>query len=214
VAADLRSAAEVELIAPLITLQVGDWHADLPPEGAGLLVLEGLLIRRVGFNGRYGAEVLGEGDLLRPWQGRESVSSLTPATHWRVLEPTKVAVLDARVTLRLARYPQLLVALIDRTLGRARALATLMAITQQSGVETRLAMLLWLLADRWGRVRPDGTLLELSLTHETLSELVAARRPTVSTAMAELARQNLVTRTPDGFLLGGDPPRELLEFDL
>ena len=38
--------------------------------GLGLLVLGGLLIRHVGIEGRFGAELLGEGDLLRPWQTR------------------------------------------------------------------------------------------------------------------------------------------------
>ena len=36
--------------------------------GYGLLIVEGLLLRRVGVGGRYAAELLGPGDLLRPWQ--------------------------------------------------------------------------------------------------------------------------------------------------
>jgi CRP-like cAMP-binding protein len=210
----VRAAAEAELIAPLVTLAPGSWHADVAAEGLGLLVLDGLLLRRVGIDGRFGAELLGEGDLLRPWQQLGPSSSLALATDWRVLAPVRLAALDARVSLRLARYPQLTVTLIDRALRRARALSATMAIVHQSHLETRLLMLLWLLADRWGRVRPDGTLLALSLTHEVLAELIAARRPTVSTALAALAREGLVTRTPEGFLLGGEPPRELLEIEV
>jgi CRP/FNR family cyclic AMP-dependent transcriptional regulator len=176
-------------------------------------VLDGLLIRRVGLGDRYGAELLGQGDLLRPWQGLE-FGSLAPATDWRVLAPTRLAVLDDRATSRLARYPQLSVALIDKALSRARRLAATMAILHQARVELRLEMLLWLLADRWGRVRPDDTLVPLALTHEVLGELIAARRPTVSSALTELSRRGRVTRNPVGFLLHGSPPGELLDIEL
>jgi hypothetical protein len=44
-----------------------------------------------------------------------------------------------------------------------------------------------------------------------LSDLVAARRPTVTSALSELARQGLVTPVKDGWLLSGEPPGELLE---
>ena len=43
-----------------------------------------------------------------------------------------------------------------------------------------------------------------------LSDLVAARRPTVTTALAELYRQELVRGLPRGWLLLGEPPGELL----
>lgn len=48
-------------------------------------------------------------------------------------------------------------------------------------------MLLWHLADRWGRVRSDGVIVALDLTHSVLAELVAARRPTVTRSLSELA---------------------------
>ncbi len=56
-------------------------------------------------------------------------------------------------------------------------------------------MLLWHLADRWGRVRSEGVVLPLRLTHSVLADLVAARRPTVTTSLSELARQELVEPT-------------------
>ena len=62
-----------------------------------------------------------------------------------------------------------------------------MAIVHQARVDVRLHMLLWHLAARWGRVRSDGTVLRLRLTHAVLADLVAARRPTVTTALSDLA---------------------------
>jgi hypothetical protein len=44
-------------------------------DGIGLIVLRGRLIRRLGIDGRFGAELLGQGDVLRPWQGEDSVST-------------------------------------------------------------------------------------------------------------------------------------------
>ena len=44
-----------------------------------------------------------------------------------------------------------------------------------------------------------------------LADLVAARRPTVTSALTELARLELVTPLDRGWLLAGDPPGELLE---
>ncbi len=69
-----RQQAIDECIARRVRIAAGRWSAqrpDVTADGIGLLVLEGLLIRRVGVDGRFGAELLGEGDLLRPWQGAD-----------------------------------------------------------------------------------------------------------------------------------------------
>ncbi len=87
------------------------------PGGIGLLVLEGLLIRRVGVDDRFGAELLGEGDLLRPWQGEDGAGTINPTTGWRVLEATRLAVLDEHAARVMAAYPQLTGALVARAVG-------------------------------------------------------------------------------------------------
>ena len=71
---ELRDRAIAECVASVITLPTGRWRnapAVTGGGGIGLLVLDGLLVRRVGIEGRFGAELLGEGDLLRPWEGEE-----------------------------------------------------------------------------------------------------------------------------------------------
>jgi CRP-like cAMP-binding protein len=84
-----------------------------------------------------------------------------------------------------------------------------MAIVNQARVDVRLHMLLWHLASRWGKVGNEGVTLPLRLTHAVLSELVAARRPTVTSALTQLAKRELVQPTGTGWLLRGDPPGEL-----
>ena len=161
--------------------------------GYGLLVLDGVLVRRVGYGGRFGAELLAAGDLLRPWEF-DSDETLGFETTWRVLARTRLAVLDAPWTERMARYTQVGPALAGRALVRSRRLAAMMAIAQQPRLDERLWMLFWELADRHGRVHPDGVYLDLPLTHEVLSHLVAARRPSVSGALTKLAAQGRVRR--------------------
>ena len=73
----LRDRAIDECVAPVRSIARGGWRPEpagaglVGPGGIGLLVLEGLLIRRVGVDDRFGAELLGEGDLLRPWQSEQ-----------------------------------------------------------------------------------------------------------------------------------------------
>jgi CRP/FNR family transcriptional regulator, cyclic AMP receptor protein len=208
-----RTRAIDECIALTIRIPRGPWDGDVPAEagGIGLLVLNGLLLRRVGVNGRFGGELLGNGDLLRPWQGEELQPAIPRTTAWRVLEPSRLAVLDWAAARRIARYPELTGRLVERALERSRNLVVGIAIIHHPRVEVRLQMLFWHLADRWGHVRPDGMALPIQVPHTLLAELLAAQRPTVTTAMSELARRGLVVPMHRGWLLRGQPPAELLE---
>jgi CRP/FNR family transcriptional regulator, cyclic AMP receptor protein len=209
-----RSKAIETCVARTVAVSTGRWNAqrvDAIGAGIGLLVLDGLLLRRVGVDGRFGAELLGQGDLLRPWQGESLSAALVRTTGWRVLEPVRLAVLDEAAARRLAAYPELTGRLVGRALERSRHLAINMAIIHQARVHVRLHMMFWHLAERWGRVRSEGIFLPLALTHAVLADLVAARRPTVTTGLAELYRQELVRDLPRGWLLLGEPPGELLE---
>jgi CRP/FNR family cyclic AMP-dependent transcriptional regulator len=208
-----RAQAIDECIARVVRLPSGVWDEALPDvlsEGIGLLVLDGLLLRRVEIEGRFGAELLGQGDLLRPWQDLGTPPPLHRTTGWWVIEPARVALLDERAAESFAHHPQLTGCLVGRALERSRNLAVNMAIVQQTRTVVRLHMLFWHLADRWGRVRSDGVALPLRLTHAVLADLVAARRPTVTTAVAELARTGRVRLVGHDWLLTGDPPGELL----
>jgi CRP/FNR family transcriptional regulator, cyclic AMP receptor protein len=83
-----------------------------------------------------------------------------------------------------------------------------MAIAQQPRLDQRIWLLFWELADRHGRVHRDGVHLDLRLTHEVISHLVAARRPSVSTALSKLAGRGILRREGGGWVLTGPPPPE------
>jgi CRP/FNR family cyclic AMP-dependent transcriptional regulator len=209
-----RAEAVGRCIAATMRVPRGRWP--IPPSvalpgGVGLLVLDGLLLRRVGVDGRFGAEILGEGDLLRPRLDAVPQTSLSVTRGWRVLTPLRLAVIDVEAARRCAEYPELMGSFVDRALDRTRNLQILMAIVHHARVNVRVHTLLWHLADRWGRVRSEGVLLPLSITHSVLADMVAARRPTVTTALSELARMDLVRPVEGGWLLLGDRPGELEE---
>jgi CRP/FNR family transcriptional regulator, cyclic AMP receptor protein len=209
-----RAQAIGDCVAREATIPVGRWKStptSLTHGGIGLLVLAGLLVRRVGIGGRFGAELLGEGDLLRPWAEEDEEQMLPLSTGWRVLEATRVAILDDKFMRRLADYPELGGALVDRAVARSRNLAVNMAIVHQARVDVRLHMLLWHMAGRWGRVGSEGVTVPLRLTHAVLAELVAARRPTVTSALSQLSRAGLLSSTDSGWLLSGDPPGDFGE---
>jgi CRP/FNR family transcriptional regulator, cyclic AMP receptor protein len=208
---DRRDRAIATCVAREVRIPVGPWDREqsVLEDGIGLLVLQGLLIHRVGINARFGAELLGEGDVLRPWRDEAEASTLPLTIDWQVLEPARVAVLDERFTRELAHYPQLAGRLFARAVQRARQMTVNMAIVHQARVDVRLHMLLWHLAGRWGKVRTDGIVVPLRLTHTVLSDLVAARRPTVTSALSDLARRGEVQVVDEGWLLAGDPPCEL-----
>ena len=206
-----RQEAIDTCIAREVSIPVGRWHGAPLAElggGMGMLVLDGLLIRRVGLGGRYGAELLGAGDLLQPWQRDDESPTLPLTTAWRVLDGCRLAILDRRFIDWLGAYPEVAGALVSRAIGRSRSLAVNIAIVHQARVDARVRMLLWYLAGRWGRVGPEGVTLPLRLTHAVLAELTAARRPTVTSALSQLAREDLVVSTGAGWLLKGDPPGE------
>jgi CRP-like cAMP-binding protein len=209
--AELAAAREPARAAVMV-LRTGEWRPRVWPaslrEGFGLLVLDGLLLRRVRVCDRAGVELLAAGDQLRPWQW-EAGASVPREPGWRVLEPCRLALLDRDFAQRISAHPAVATALTARAMRRSRNLAVNLAIVQQPKVETRLRMLLWHLADRFGTVGPQGVSLPLRLQQTILAALVAAQRPTVSAALGALERGGELTRTPEGWLLHGAPPGEL-----
>jgi hypothetical protein len=194
-------------LANVLTVGPGPWHAPAGAgDGFGLLVLEGLLVREVGVEGRHAAEVLGPSDLLRPWD-HDGADALLPVTAvWRVLCPARLAVLDARWAMRMAAWPSVGCELAGRGVMRSRRLVVTLAITQQPRLDVRLWMLLWDLAERYGTVHADGVHLDAPLTHESLAHLAAARRPSVSSALSRLTERGVVERRRTEWILRGEPP--------
>lgn len=203
------------VVARVLELPAGRWEIPAPddPSGLlGLLVLDGLLVRSVTVGEVSCSELLGAGDVLRPWtyQRDLGVASIPAEARWRVVQPSRAALLDRRFALGTARWPEIQAALLDRAVTRARRLAFSVSVCSLVRLDVRLLVALWHLADRWGRMTPDGVRVPLRLSHELLAEVVGARRPSVTVALGRLREEGSVVRRPDGtWLLAGRPPEEL-----
>jgi DNA-binding transcriptional ArsR family regulator len=160
----------------------------------GLLLVDGLLLRRVTVGKRPACELFGPGDLIRPWDTDDEYDPLPVSVDWQVLKTIRIALLDTAFVLRIARWPTITSRIVSRVAHRARHLALTQAVTHLPRANARLLILFWLLAERWGRVGPDGVHVPLPLTHEVLAMLVGAQRPTVTLALQRLARAELLIR--------------------
>jgi hypothetical protein len=214
---EVRSVARRHAVARVETIEPGLWDPEAAYGGApptvGLLMVDGLITRDIGFAGRTTTELLGAGDLLRPWDQDATFEPLPVQICWHVLQRSRVAVLDRHFAAVIGRWPGLVDAIVGRAVKRSRSLAFQLAISQVTRVDGRLLVLFWQLADRWGRVTPHGVLVPLDLTHETLGKLVGARRPSVTTALGQLGAHRLLERSHDGWLLHGDAEAILAELD-
>lgn len=189
---------------------VGPWEPPTAPASAGdlgLLLVEGLVVRGLTLAGREGSELLGPGDLLRPWEDEPASVPVEIESSWRVLQPAVFAVLDERFARAIARWPSISAQLLSRTIRRCRSLTFQATVAHVRHAETRVLLMLWQLADRWGRVTPDGVAMPVPLTQELLAHLTSLRRPTVSHALGRLVDQGRIRRLDDGgWLLLDDEP--------
>jgi CRP/FNR family cyclic AMP-dependent transcriptional regulator len=173
----------------------------------GFLVLEGVLLRRVKFFGRRAIEILGPGDFVRPFRLEQEPATLPCELSWKVCETARLALLDRRFERDVARWPGVMPELLDRLAGRGRALTIQLAIAQLPRLDLRLLCLFWRLADRWGKVGPEGVSLTLRLSQGTLADLVSARRPSVNAALRDLRERGvLLAPRPGRWILVGEPP--------
>lgn len=219
-----REAAQ-RLYARAVEVPRGRWQPESALRGGsvpiGLLVLEGLLVREATVGSHPCAELLGPGDVMRAWEDEESEELLPRSVDWSAATPARIAIIDQALAVRLAQWPEVFATLMDRAARRAERLVVMQAIAHLTRVDERLLALLWVLAERWGRVVPGGVLVSLRLPHRTLAAMVGARRPSVTTALGQLmARGEIDRRADGGWILRGRPPtgerigKELAELPL
>jgi CRP/FNR family transcriptional regulator, cyclic AMP receptor protein len=208
--------AQVALEVRVARLRQGTWDlgraaGSCDTDHLGVLVVEGIVAHDVLVGGTTSTELIGPGDVLRPWT-REGRPLLQRALRWYVLSEGRVALLDRDFSRRLGAWPEINAMVMDRLSQRAERLATAQAIAKLTRVERRVLAYLWHLAERWGRVTGDGVLVPLTLSHRMLGQIVGARRPTVTAAVRLLIESGEVVRRPDGSWLlmgnGHHPPAD------
>ena len=138
--------ARRDALARVQQLSPGDWDPQVAREAdvhhRGFLIIAGLLSREVDVLGRGCVELLGPGDVMRPWSWDEEGSHVQAEVGWKVLERTRLAVLDHGLVVRIVPWPQLGLELFSRGTQRAHHLAIALAIAHHQRVDDRLLLTL------------------------------------------------------------------------
>jgi hypothetical protein len=210
------AAAERDLVAETLDVPRGRWDARAAwrstPTELGMLMLDGVLARDVRIGRRASLEILGAGDLVRPWPKDRHAAALAAELRFEALEPVRFALLDATFATQAARWPSVLGQISDRLMGRATSASLRLLIHQVVRIDDRILLSLWGLAERFGRVTPEGVLVPLPINHTMMARFVGAQRPTVSQAVGELVKRGDIDRLEDGgWLLHGSFPAHLLD---
>lgn len=210
----IKASAGRQAIAEVRSLAPGAWRPAEDPTVTettyGFLVLEGALVRRIAIGTRHSAELLGAGDFLRPQQpDSDEYAIVTHEATWQAIDEVQLALLSEDLIQGLAALPGVLPELAARAVQRSRTLALRLAIVQVPNLEQRLHLLLWHLADRWGRRERGAVVLSLRLTQGLLAELISAQRTSVNTALKRLVACGTLERRGTGrWALRGDPPNQ------
>jgi CRP/FNR family transcriptional regulator, cyclic AMP receptor protein len=211
-----REVARRKLTARIHTFEPGQTGLEecAPDDCVGLLVVDGFLTRDVVFCGRQSRELIGPGDLMRPWDFERDFLPPFAQPGFTIIERTRLAELDRRLLAVGGVWPGFVNELLHRAIDRSRWLAVRLAISTAIRVDERLLLFFWHNAGRWGRMTPDGVLLPFSFTHSVLAELVGAQRATITTALSQLRAAGKIEFVRDEqrrrrTVLLGEPPEPL-----
>lgn len=198
-AADVPASERARAIeasrAPVRVFSLGEWRFEPVPGPAslGAIILMGAVVLRMEFGGCAHLEVLGKGDVLNPWQ-LETDTRLQEQVSVNVAQSGYVAVLDHGFAVRMAAWPEVFAALMQRQIMRTRRMVLQACILSRSRVDERLELMLWRLGEQFGSMTRDGLLVRLPFTHLQLAEMIAARRSTVTMAVGRLVAEGRLGR--------------------
>jgi CRP/FNR family transcriptional regulator, cyclic AMP receptor protein len=132
----------------------------------------------------------------------------TPATVTAVAASAVVLLGRAQFD-SLLRTPNFSRALLQVLCGRCRDAWSQLEILNQREPETRIRMALHRLCASHGRSGPEGTWIDLRLTHRELANIVGVTRETATRALSRLEADKLVIARDKSFLV--PDPEKLLE---
>jgi CRP/FNR family transcriptional regulator, cyclic AMP receptor protein len=181
---------------PQERLEPGRWAVDeylRDDRHVGLLIVDGHVLRELRVFGESSGELLGPGDVIQPAQ-QFTEAPLPASTLWRILSSTRLAVLDGGFEAIASTNPGLAQEVHDRFVRRAHHMSVLLALARVRNLAQRIHLILAHCSYRWGDRNGDLWNLQAPLSHDVLSKLSGARRPSVSAALGELANRQLVWR--------------------
>lgn len=197
------------LTAPVTTVPPGEFALEelLDDETFAFAVVDGIILSRIVVGGQAALRLLGPGDLItRTGSGGTALLR----SSWQAASEVRVALLDDHLLAATRHFPRLVTGLQTRVAEQLQRVSAQMVICQMPRVEDRVLAMLWLLAESWGRTTTIGTVVPITLTHDTLGELIGAKRSTVTLAVTHLVVDGALIRNDRGWLLL-ERPDTLLE---
>jgi len=196
---ELAELARIALVTRDVTGEIDVAELLQNEDAYGVLIHQGMVLRRIRVGQRATLRLLGPGEMLI--LGDSPRSALVAENDYTAIADTRLVMLDDRLMDAAQRWPRLFAALQSKMAEQNERLVVQLAICQLPRVTDRLLALMWLLAESWGRVTPSGVILPLALTHDALGGMIGARRPTVTLALGELSERGAIVRHDRGWLL-------------
>jgi CRP/FNR family transcriptional regulator, cyclic AMP receptor protein len=205
--ANERGLAERAWIGPVLSIcdeDVTPALASRAPNAFDFLILKGVILKQTTLRTRSALEVLGPGDVLAPPLTAARQIESRAVSGYLAHGRASVAPLDDRFLRATARWPRLAAVLHDRLAQQTHRTSMHLAMLHLPRVEERITALFSDLGERFGRVTPEGIVIDLCFTHEMIGCLVGSRRPTVSLALHSLADEGCLRRTDGHWVLARD----------
>lgn len=207
-APEQRGLAERVLVVPLVGARDDALAASLAAErdAFDFVLVEGRVLKETTLGSSSALELLGPGDILAPPLSATRQLDVRAVSRYLALGDVSIATLGERFTRVAARWPQLFDFLHNQMAEQAHRASMHLAMLHLPRADHRILALFADLGERFGRVTPDGILIDLPLNHELIGRLTASRRPTATLALQDLHHQGLLTRLADNswkLALGG-----------
>jgi PAS domain S-box-containing protein len=200
-----RQRAEVALLqsdfggpSPAQILQTYHRGEMIPLDGQTLwLVAQGVV--------KLSTFVEGSEEVLVGLAGPAAVfgASLTNLPTYQAIALSEVR-LQGLSMAEIAASPPLVQALLPRMSQRLRQTESLLALTGRRHVKDRLHQLLLLLKQEVGHATPQGTQIDVRLTHEELASACCTTRVTITRLLSDWRQQGLVGLSCDRHLVLND----------
>ncbi len=192
-----RGVAERAVVAPLVRARDEDLAAALagePGDAFDFVLVEGTVLKETTLASSSALELFGPGDVLALPLSATRQLDFPSASRYLALGDVSIATLGAGFKRAAVRWPQIADFLHGQIAEQAHRASRHLAMLHLRRAEDRILALFAELGERFGRVTPDGIVIDVPLNHELIGRLTASRRPTATLALQQLYHQGLLTR--------------------